>query len=57
MINEAVKQEIKDSITVKQLVLDDTVLIQKVIDLANSCIKSLREGGKIIFISIFPIWI
>ena len=49
MLNKLVKQEIKDSISVKQLVLEDDALIEKVVDLADRCVKSLRDGGKIIF--------
>ena len=49
MNNKTVKQEIKDSISVKQLFLDDDVCIQQIVDLADRCSKSLRNGGKIIF--------
>lgn len=49
MINDLVRQEIKNSISVKEQVLEDKKIIQQVVDLAALCSKSLREGGKIIF--------
>tara|TARA_B100000963_G_C22636079_1_gene677715 strand:+ start:5374 stop:5958 length:585 start_codon:yes stop_codon:yes gene_type:complete len=46
---EIVKQNIADSISVKEKLLGDEIIINQLIDLASDCIKSLKKGGKIIF--------
>lgn len=46
---DKVKEEIAASISVKQQVLTDEALLKQVVALADSCIASLRTGGKIIF--------
>ena len=40
---------IKDSIDVKQLILNDKKLVQRVNDAAMMCVESLKNGGKIHF--------
>ena len=49
MTNKIVKKEITESISVKKILLEDKKIIQQVIDLADLCINSLRDGGKVIF--------
>jgi len=44
-----IKKEIKDSISVKQKILEDEKLLKKIENLANICLTSLQNGGKIIF--------
>ncbi len=44
-----IRSEIQASIDVKTLILRDTLLMQKVYDLASQCTQCLRAGGKIIF--------
>ncbi|MDC1188004.1 SIS domain-containing protein [Gammaproteobacteria bacterium] len=48
MTIEIVKQEIINSLDVKKLLLDES-LMNQILDLANKCIESLGNGGKIIF--------
>ncbi len=40
---------IKDSIAVKQLILNDKALIEKINKAAEMCVESLKKGGKIHF--------
>ena len=49
MTIDRIKAEIQASINVKNTLLSDDFLIQKVLDLAQKCTESLRIGGKIIF--------
>ena len=49
MTIEKIKSEIEASIAVKKLLLDDALLITKILDLSNKCIASLKNNGKIIF--------
>jgi len=49
MTLEDIKNEIKASIDVKLLLINDDVLLQKVLDLSIKCTEALRSGGKIIF--------
>ncbi len=43
-----IKQEIQDSILVKQKILNDDRLIKQIEDIAIICLNSLKNGGKII---------
>ena len=45
----AVKESINASIKVKTQLLDDDLLMSKIVDLASKCVESLEIGGKIIF--------
>ena len=49
MDKELIKQQVKESIRTKQLVMEDDSIITKVIEIANQCISSLQSGRKIIF--------
>lgn len=49
MILENIKNEIKDSIEVKSSLINDNVLLEKVLDLSIKCADALRLDGKIIF--------
>jgi len=44
-----IESEIQASIDVKTRVLNDRFLMEKVLDLADDCIKCLNIGGKVIF--------
>ena len=44
-----VKSEIEASIQVKQEILEDNFLLDKILEISQACIKSIRAGGKIIF--------
>lgn len=44
-----IKSELAASIETKQLLLNSDTLINKINEVANSCITSLKNGGKIIF--------
>jgi len=46
---DSVKAEIQASINVKNIILNNDVLMQQVFDLAARCTGALRAGGKIIF--------
>ncbi len=48
MLSEIIIQ-IRDSITVKQTLLDDQKILDQVHQLALTCITALKSGGKIIF--------
>lgn len=48
-IEDKICHQIKASIVVKQALLANKVIIQQVGSLANSCLLSLKSGGKIIF--------
>ena len=43
-----IKKEIQDSIEVKQKILNDNKLITQIENIANECLSSLKNGGKII---------
>ncbi|MBT5492480.1 SIS domain-containing protein [bacterium] len=43
-----IKQEIQDSINVKEKILNDKKILNQIEELANICLKSLKNGGKII---------
>ncbi|WP_294961214.1 SIS domain-containing protein [Sulfurimonas sp.] len=43
-----IKKEIQDSIEVKHKILNDNNLIKQIENIANECLKSLINGGKII---------
>lgn len=45
----SIEKIIKDSIDVKQLILNDKKLVQRVNDTAMMCVESLKNGGKIHF--------
>jgi len=45
---ENIKKEILDSIDIKQKILKDNKLIHQIDNIATSCLKSLKDGGKII---------
>ncbi|MBF0211942.1 MAG: D-sedoheptulose 7-phosphate isomerase [Magnetococcales bacterium] len=47
--SEAVRGQIEASIAVKQAVLNDSRLIGQIGDLAQRCLDSLRQGGKVLF--------
>lgn len=47
--HEMIKKTINEAISIKQSVLVDTLLIEKVLALANECVRSIRSGGKILF--------
>ena len=49
MILENIKNEIIDSIDVKSSLINDNVLLEKVLDLSIKCADALRLDGKIIF--------
>jgi len=46
---DVIRSEIHSSIAVKQTVLVDEVLLTQVAQLADTCLTSLRGGGKVIF--------
>jgi len=43
-----IKKEIQDSINVKQKILNDESLLKQIEELSDVCLKSLKDGGKII---------
>lgn len=45
----SIENIIKDSIAVKQLILNDTALIERINKAAETCVESLKNGGKIHF--------
>jgi D-sedoheptulose 7-phosphate isomerase len=47
--HEMIKKTIIDSIFIKQSILDDSLVIEKILSLANECVRSIRSGGKILF--------
>ena len=46
---DLIRQEVAASISIKQEVLQDDVLLNQVLALAEHCVASLRAGGKVIF--------
>jgi D-sedoheptulose 7-phosphate isomerase len=44
-----IKNEIRASIEVKNKLLDDEILLQKIVNLAEQCTQALKLGGKVIF--------
>ncbi len=46
---QAISKEISDSIATKIQLSEDIKLLNKVLELASDCVKSLKNGGKIIF--------
>lgn len=46
---DAIRSEIEASIAVKQLVLKDDLMLLQIQQLADACVSTVREGGKIIF--------
>ena len=46
---ELIKKEIFESIDVKSALVSDVTLLNMIIEIASECIKSLQNGGKIIF--------
>ena len=44
-----ISEEIKESISVKEKLLNDSNLLKKISELSDSCLKSIKAGGKIIF--------
>tara|TARA_Y100000817_G_scaffold313422_1_gene309507 strand:+ start:690 stop:1271 length:582 start_codon:yes stop_codon:yes gene_type:complete len=46
---EVIKKDIKESIEVKQKLLESSKLAKQILELVNCCISSLRADGKIIF--------
>lgn len=49
MFKELIKTRFEESIATKQKTLSDVSLMSKVEEIADLCIQSLRNGGKIIF--------
>lgn len=49
MSKELIKTRFEESIATKQKTLEDASLMSKVEEIADLCIQSLRNGGKIIF--------
>ena len=48
-IQIAIRSQIQDSIAVKQVVLENQLVIFQIEVLANICLSALRSGGKIVF--------
>lgn len=46
---ELVKKEIADSIAIKSELLDDPLLLNKIVEISSQCLSSLIKGGKVIF--------
>jgi D-sedoheptulose 7-phosphate isomerase len=46
---ELIKKEISASIDVKRKIMADPVILNKIIEVTAECIKSLKNGGKVIF--------
>ncbi len=46
---ESINKEIAESIAVKTKIMENEILLSKVIEVAHKCIESLKNGGKIIF--------
>ena len=44
-----IKSKIRDSITVKEQVIQDDALLSELQTLIEACIASLKDGGKVIF--------
>jgi len=44
-----INKEIAESIDVKRKIMEDPVLLNKVIEVAVACVASLKNGGKVIF--------
>jgi D-sedoheptulose 7-phosphate isomerase len=49
LLQEEITSEIADSIFVKQSLLNNTLLLTQIEQLANQCFSALKNGGKIIF--------
>ena len=49
MMIKNIKAEIEASINVKKSLINNDLLLEKVLDLSEKCISSLRAGGKVIF--------
>ena len=50
MINiDLIIKEITESIDVKRKIIEDELLLNKLIELSESCVKALNKGGKVIF--------
>ncbi len=48
-MKKLILKEIRNSIDVKQKILDNTHIVTQIEFLVNKCVKSLQNGGKIIF--------
>ena len=48
-ISTTITQRIQESITVKQALLEDHALLNQIAQLAEDCLGSLLQGGKVIF--------
>ena len=46
---ELIKKEISASIDVKRKMMGDPVILNKIIEVTAECVKSLKNGGKVIF--------
>ena len=46
---ELVKKEIEDSIAIKSELLDDPMMLTKIVEISSQCVSSLVKGGKVIF--------
>ena len=46
---ETIRQELENSIAVKQAALKDELLLAAIMELAENCLNALKSGGKIIF--------
>ena len=44
-----VHQQISESIKVKTMIMEDPIILEKIIDITKACISSLSNNGKIIF--------
>ena len=48
MMIKNIKAEIEASINVKKSLINNDLLLEKVLDLSEKCISSLRAGGKLL---------
>ena len=46
---DLIKKEISDSIAIKAALLDDPILLNMIVEISSQCVRSLSNGGKIIF--------
>ncbi len=46
---DLLKSEIEESINVKQQLLEDERLLDQILEVSKSCLRSLKAGGKVIF--------
>ena len=46
---ELVNKEISESIIVKKKMMEDPKILEKIVDIASTCVASLKNSGKVIF--------